>query len=156
MLIAIWVSTLIVLLISYRKDKKRTYQSLNKSFVSLKNLSPGLLGMIAFVGLILAAVPEDDLVRVFNVHGVWGFILVSFIGAIVTIPGPIAFPLAGTLLSMGAAPASLASFITTLTMVGLVSSPLETSYFGIRFVVMRQTLSFFAAIAIGLIMGVFL
>lgn len=156
MLLIIWVTTLIVLLISYRKDKKRTYQSLNKSLVSLKNLSPGLLGMISFVGLVLAAVPEDDLVRLFNIRGVWGFILPSIIGAIVTIPGPIAFPLASSLLNMGAAPAVLASFITTLTMVGLVSSPLEISYFGIRFVVMRQALSFVAAIAIGLIMGAFL
>jgi uncharacterized membrane protein YraQ (UPF0718 family) len=57
---------------------------------------------------------------------------------------------------MGAAPAALASFITTLTMVGLVSSPLEVSYFGLRFTVIRQTLSFVAAVAIGLILGVFL
>lgn len=156
MLMIIWTTMLIVLLISYRKDKKRTYQSLSKSLVSLKNLAPGLLGMIAFVGLTLAAVPEENLVRIFTVHGAWGFVLVSLIGAVVTIPGPIAFPLAGTLLNMGAAPAVLASFITTLTMVGLVSSPLEISYFGIRFVVMRQALSFVAAIAIGLLMGVFL
>lgn len=156
MLWLIWIITFVALLLSFRKDRKRTLESLGRSLVSLKNLSPGLLGMIAIIGLILAAVPEDTLVGLFTVNGVWGYILVSLIGAIMTIPGPIAFPLAGALLNMGATPAVLASFITTLTMVGLVSSTMEISFFGVRFTVMRQAFSFIAAIAIGLIMGVLL
>ena len=58
-----------------------------------------------------------------------------------------------SLLGMGASPAALAAFITTLTMVGIVSSPMETGYFGWRFTLLRQSLSFAAAIAIGLLMG---
>jgi uncharacterized membrane protein YraQ (UPF0718 family) len=156
MLAFIWLAAISALAFSYFKDKKSTLTSIKRSFISLKNLAPGLIGMIAAVGLVLSIIPEEQLIRLFSIHSLWGFILVSLAGAIITIPGPIAFPLAGALLTMGAAPAALASFITTLTMVGLVTAPLEASYFGTRFVVLRQSLSFIAAVAIGLIMGVLL
>jgi uncharacterized membrane protein YraQ (UPF0718 family) len=149
----LWASAIVAVAISYRKDRARTLKSLSKSLESLRNLLPGLLGMIAFVGLALAVVPKELLIRLFAVHGMGGLALVSLIGATVTIPGPIAFPLAGALLKMGAAPAALASFVTTLTMVGIVTSPLEASFFGVRFTVIRQALSFVAAVLIGTIMG---
>jgi uncharacterized membrane protein YraQ (UPF0718 family) len=149
----IWMAAISALAFSFWKDKTRTVASIKRSFASLKNLAPGLLGMIAAVGLALAVIPEEQLIRLFSIHSLWGFILVSLTGAVVTIPGPIAFPLAGALLSMGAAPAALASFITTLTMVGLATAPLEASYFGSRFVILRQSLSFLAAVVIGLTMG---
>ncbi len=153
MLAFIWVFTLSALLLSFFKNQERTLASLRQSFVSLKNLMPGLLGMIAVVGLVLAVVPEEQLVRLFSIHNIWGFILVALVGALITLPGPIAFPLAGALVNMGAPPAALASFITTLTMVGIVTGPLEASYFGFRFVILRQSFSFVAAVLIGLIMG---
>lgn len=156
MLKIIWILTLIAVVISYRKDKPKTLKSLGKSFESLKALSPSLLGMIAFMGLTLALVPENQLAHLFTLKGIWGFVFVSMIGAIMTIPGPLAFPLAGALLKLGANPATLASFVTTLTMVGLASSSLEISHFGKRFTILRQFFSFIAAIAIGLILGVLL
>lgn len=156
MFMIIWIGTAFAITISYRKDRKRTLFALKRSLDSMANLLPGLLGMIAAVGLVIAVVPEKQLVQLFSLKGVCGLALVSIAGAIVTIPGPIAFPLAGALLRMGAAPSALASFITTLTMVGLVTAPLESSFFGARFVMMRQFFSFISAVVIGLIMGALL
>lgn len=153
MLALTWSSVMVILALCYGKNPNRTISSLKKSLISAKALLPGLLAMIAFVGLLLAAFPEEQLIRLFALRSLWGFILVSLVGALVTIPGPIAFPLAGALLERGASPAILASFITTLTMVGLATAGIEISYFGARFTLLRQGLSFFAAIAIGLIMG---
>lgn len=156
MVYTIWLLTIFIWMVSYRKDKTRTLIALKNSFRALQNLAPGVLGMVVLVGLILAIFPKESLVMLFTHKGLFGFFIVSLIGAIVSIPGPIAFPLAGALLKIGASKAILASFITTLTMVGIVSSPLEISYFGKRFTIMRQVFSFVAAIMIGLIMGVFL
>lgn len=153
MLIMIWAITFTATLASFHKDKKRTFESFRKSASHLKKLSPSLFGMIVIVGLILAAVPEESLSQLFSMKNVWSFIFVSLIGAVMTIPGPIAFPLAGSLLRLGVEPAILASFITTLTMVGLTSSPIEISYFGKRFTILRQGLSFISAVVIGLLMG---
>jgi uncharacterized membrane protein YraQ (UPF0718 family) len=156
MLTFIWIIAFSVLAISYRKDRARTLAGVEKTFRSLGKLSPTLLAMVVFVGLALAAVPAERLAALFAIKGVWGFVVVSLVGAVVTIPGPIAFPLAGALLHMGAAPAILASFITTLTMVGLTTAPMEISYFGARFTALRQFFSLLAAIAIGQVMGVLL
>jgi uncharacterized membrane protein YraQ (UPF0718 family) len=156
MVYIIWFITFVIFIISYRKDKKQTLKAFGNSIRALQNLSSAVLGMVTFVGLILAIFPQENLAIIFNYKGVLGFAIVSLLGAIVTIPGPIAFPIAGALLKMGVSKAILASFITTLTMVGIVSSPLEISYFGKRFTFMRQVLSFIAAIFIGLIMGAIL
>jgi uncharacterized membrane protein YraQ (UPF0718 family) len=156
MVYIVWLITFVIFIISYRKDRKRTLKALDNSIRALQNLSSAVFGMISLVGLVLAIFPKESLAIIFNYKGVLGFAIVSLLGAIVTIPGPIAFPIAGALLNMGASKAILASFITTLTMVGIVSSPLEISYFGKRFTFMRQALSFIAAIFIGLIMGAIL
>ena len=148
--------TAVALLASWRCDPARTTLALRTSIRSLKALAPGVLGMIGLVGLMLALIPQEAVVRLFAVEGLPGFVLISLVGAFISMPAPIAFPLAGSLLKMGAAPASLAAFITTLTMVGFVSAPIEVSYFGIRFTLLRQSLSLAAAIAIGLLMGVVL
>lgn len=156
MIFFIWGLTILLIAFSFHKDKTKTLIALRSSVGALRKLSPAILGMVILVGFILVVFPKESLVLIFNHKGLYGFVLVSLLGAIVTIPGPIAFPLAGALLQMGASKDLLASFITTLTMVGLVSSPLEIMYFGRRFTIMRQGLSFIAAIIIGLIMGALL
>ena len=139
--------------LSFFKDKDRTKKALIFSYKSLKNLIPGVLGMIGLVGLVLALVSPETLRMIFTYKGIQGLALVSLIGAIVTIPAPIAFPLAGSMLKIGASYGTIASFVTTLTMVGLMTAPLEATYFGKKFTFMRQALSFLAAVCIGLIMG---
>lgn len=149
-----WSITAAALLLSWLKNPERTRAALRTTIKSLKGLAPTILGMISLVGLLLALLPPEVLTRIFTIKGVTGIATVSLVGAVLTIPAPIAFPLAGTLLTLGAAPAALATFITTLTMVGIVSAPIEISIFGVRFTLLRQALSFGAAIVIGLLMGV--
>lgn len=156
MVIVIWSITFLALIISLIKDKERTMKAIKHSIKSLKNLTSGILGMIGMVGLMLAIIPPETLRVIFTYKGLMGFVIVSGVGAIVTIPAPIAFPLAGSLIKIGASYSTIASFITTLTMVGVVTAPLESSYFGKKFTFYRQFLSFIAAIIIGLIMGVFI
>ena len=88
--------------------------------------------------------------------GLVGFSVIASWAQSITIPGPVAFPLAGTLLKLGASLPALAVFVTTLMMVGIVTAPMEISYFGKRFVIMRQALSFILAVIIGTVMGVIL
>ncbi len=148
--------TAVALLLSWWCDREKTHRALKIGAKSLHLLLPKILGMIALVGLVLALVPPELITKLFSFRGIGGFVLVAAIGAIITMPAPIAFPLVGSLLRLGAAPATLATFVTTLTMVGVITAPIEISYFGRRFTVIRQSLSFVTAIIIGLLMGVFL
>ncbi len=147
---------LIALIISFWKDRVRTRKALLLSYRSFMALVPSLLGMIGLVGLVLALIPSDLLGNLFKSHDIEGFVLIALVGAIVTMPAPVAFPLAGSLLKLGASLPALAAFITTLTMVGLVTAPMEMAYFGKRFTIVRQSLSFVLAILIGVLMGVFI
>jgi len=154
--LALVAITVLALAISQAKDPERTRQALRIARRSFVALIPGLLGMTALVGLVLAALPPQVLSDLFRHDGPLGFLLVTVAGAVVTMPAPVAFPLAGSLVKMGASLSSMAAFITTLTMVGLVTAPLEAAYFGRRFTIWRQGLSFILAVGIGVAMGVVL
>jgi uncharacterized membrane protein YraQ (UPF0718 family) len=140
-------------LFSYTKDHEKTRKALTSSLRSFMGLVPFLLSMTALIGLVLALLPPGMLAEVFSHHGAAGFWAISLVGALVTMPAPVAFPLAGSLLHQGVSLSALAAFITTLTMVGIVTAPMEIAAFGRRFTIIRQTLSFILAICIGAVMG---
>jgi uncharacterized membrane protein YraQ (UPF0718 family) len=144
------------LLASWWADPRRTREALQLGARSFRALLPKVLGMVGLIGFVLALVPPELLQRLFALGGPGGFLAVAALGSVVTMPGPIAFPLVGSLARLGAPPATLATFVTTLTMVGVVTAPMEVSHFGRRFTLLRQGLSFGAALVIGLAMGVFL
>lgn len=148
--------TAIILLVSCLADRDKTIKALTIARKSLLAITPRVLAMVLLVGLALALVTPDQISRLFQVKGVAGFSLVALVGTVITIPAPIAFPLAGSLVKLGASLPVLAVFITTLTMVGTVTAPLEISYFGLRFTVARQSISLATAVIIGLLMGLFL
>lgn len=137
-------------------DPARTRAALGLAGRSGLGLLPSLLAVLAGVGLTLAALPPAAVARLFEAHGLGGFFLLAGTGALLTIPGPVAYPLAGSLHRMGASLPALASFLTTLTMVGLLTAPLEVKAFGRRFTLLRQALSLAVALLVGGLMGVLL
>lgn len=153
MIALLWILALAALLLSWSQGRQRTRQALVLAGRSLGKLALPLLLMVAAVGLALALLPPQVIGQLFKLHGATGFLLISLVGALVTIPAPVAFALAGSLLEMGASPAALAAFITTVTMVGVVTAPLEAAHFGRRFTLIRQTLSLAMALTVGLAMG---
>lgn len=147
---------LVALLFSFAKDRERTFKALLMGGRSLLVLVPSLLAMASLIGLVLAITPADTIARLFSSQGAGNFILIAMLGSVITMPAPVAFPFAGSLLKLGATLPSLAVFITTLTMVGIVSAPLEIEHFGARFTIARQVMSFVLALVIGVLMGAIL
>ena len=142
--------------VSWFLDRGRTRAALSLAARSGLGLLPPLLALVALVGLTISAVPASAIGELFQAHGTVGFFLLAGLGALLTVPAPIAYPLAGSLHEMGASLAALASFITTLTMVGILTAPLEIKSFGRRFTAIRQSLSLVLALLIGAFMGVLL
>ncbi|HJV21511.1 MAG TPA: hypothetical protein VJ570_02390 [Holophagaceae bacterium] len=138
------------------QDPARTRRALAQAGRAGLGLLPSLLALTAGIGLTLALIPPAALTRLFQGHGVAGFFLLAGVGSLLTIPGPVAYPLAGSLHQLGAGLPALATFITTLTMVGLLTAPLEVKAFGRRFTVLRQAFSLGLALLIGALMGVLL
>lgn len=138
------------------RDPVRTRRALAQAGRSGLNLLPSLLALTAGIGLTLALIPPTAIARLFQSHGALSFFLLAGVGSLLTIPGPIAYPLAGSLHQLGAGLPALATFITTLTMVGFLTAPLEVKAFGRRFTVLRQAFSLGLALLIGALMGVLL
>lgn len=129
-------------------------KAIRTALTSFLSLMPMLLLIVMMIGLLFAFVPEESL-REFlgDRSGPAGILLASAVGAILHIPALLVFPLAGSLIEKGASPAVMAGFITTLTMVGAVTLPLEIRELGVRFALWRNGLSLVAAVLVASLMG---
>jgi len=148
---------LLCLIVSFFKDKTKTKKALAVAVTSFFKMLPIVLMIIIFIGLLLGLLPPDKISKFIGEQAGWaGFFLIALTGAIMHIPSLLSFPLAASLLQSGAAITSVVIFITTLTMIGIVTLPLEIQYMGKKFTVLRNVISFIFAILIALIMGAIL
>jgi uncharacterized membrane protein YraQ (UPF0718 family) len=153
--LAIWVGTLIFLGISLAKDKVRTKQALKMALGMGKGMAASILSIIFAIGLILTLLPPTDIATfVSNQSVLLATVVAALFGTITLVPAFIAFPLVSTLVNAGVGVVPSVAFLTTLTMVGVVTFPLEKKAFGVKFTAVRNSLSFLFAIAIALAMGV--
>ena len=153
--LAIWVGTLIFLGISITKDKVKTKQALKMALGMGKGMVVSILSIIFAIGLILTLIPPTEVATFLGTQSVLlATIGGALLGTVTLVPAFIAFPLVGTLIHAGVSVVPSVAFLTTLTMVGVVTFPLEKKAFGIKFTAIRNGLSFLFAIAIALVMGV--
>lgn len=153
--IAIWAGTLVFLLISLIKDKRKTKKALKMALGMGRGMVVSILSIIFAIGLILTIFPPQEIARFVSGQSVLAATVVAALfGTITLVPAFIAFPLVGTLVGAGVSVVPAVAFLTTLTMVGVVTFPLEKKEFGVKFTAVRNGLSFVFAIIIALVMGV--
>ncbi len=108
-----------------------------------------MLGMILFVGLIVAFLSPEVISRILGGSSGWvGVLIAAIIGSVSLIPAFVAFPMAKILLDHGAGYMQLAAFVSTLTMVGILTLGLEIKFFGKKFTIWRNVLAFLFALVI--------
>lgn len=150
-----WITTGIALVLSLKKDKKKTINSMKMARNMMKNMIGEITAILFLIGLILTFIPPET-IKTFmgDSNQLLSVIGSALIGSITLIPAFVAFPLVGSLVDKGASIVPIAAFLTTLTMVGIATFSLEKKEFGVRFALVRNSLSFIFAIAISLVMGV--
>lgn len=154
--LAMWLFTGAFLVFSFVKNTTKTKQALKMAFGMGKGMVGSILAIIFMIGLILTIIPPENIAKfVGNQSLMLATIIAAAVGTITLIPAFIAFPLVGTLVNAGISVVPAVAFLTTLTMVGIVTFPLETKEFGLKFTLTRNGLSFLFAIGIALVMGVF-
>lgn len=150
----LYVITIVLLVISYYKDKKKTKMSLKKAWKSFENILPEFLGVIMLVGILLALLNPQVISQIIGNNSGWlGVIIGAVIGSITLIPGFVAFPMAAMLLKNGAGYMQMGAFISTLMMVGIVTMPVEIKYFGKKLTILRNFLSFIFSFIVAFIIG---
>lgn len=153
-----YILALIAFIISFFKDKKKTRTALKKAWKSFENLLPQLLAVILLISVLLTIVNTDVISQLIGRNSGWiGVFLSGLVGAITLIPPFVAFPTAAMLLEAGAGFMQIGAFISSLTMVGIVTIPIEINFFGKKLTLLRNLLafvfSFFVAFIISLVVG---
>lgn len=145
------------LILSLVASREKTKTALVIAWNALKRLAPSVLAVIAIIGLVVGFIPPKWIASsIGGESGLVGVLVAALLGSVLFIPAIIAFPLARSLLDLGAGVMAMAAFITTLTMIGFVFLPVEIKELGKRFAFLRNGLSFVAAVIIAVIMGLVL
>ncbi|MEN8615065.1 permease [Dehalogenimonas sp. THU2] len=143
--------------VSFFLDRDKTVAGFKKGWQMFRKMLLPLLNILIIVSVALYAIPPSAIDEYLGAgSGIGGFFVAAVVGSIAFIPPFISYPIASGLLQQGATYAVVATFMTTLIMVGIVTLPLEIQYLGRRAAIARNVLNFFAAIIVGLAIGVVL
>ncbi|HHV07511.1 MAG TPA: permease [Firmicutes bacterium] len=142
------------LIYSWFKDRGKTKQALKKGVKSFLAIFPSFATVLLVIGLMFTFISPDFISRLIgNSSGFLGMLVTSVLGAVTLIPGFVAFPLAASLIELGAGVMQVAVFISTLMTVGIVTAPLEIKYFGRKAVIWRNGLNYVFAFIVAFIIG---
>ncbi len=152
----LYIITGVALVISFIASREKTLRAVKMAARRFINILPVFLIMLILVSIAIFLVP-DDFIRVYlGVENRYLAVLsASLLGSAIIMPGFIAFPLAGLLLAEGVPYMVLSAFTTTLMMVGVLTFPVEKAYLGTRVTVVRNVISFFIALVIAVLTGIF-
>lgn len=149
--------TAVLLTISYVKDRNKTMLSLKRAWKMFINVLPQFISILFLAGLLLAAVSPETIQYVIGAQsGFRGMLTAALLGAVTLVPVLVAFPVAARLLQNGAGVTQTAVFISTLTMVGFVTLPMEIKYLGKKAAVLRNALAFLFSFAAAFLIGALL
>lgn len=142
------------LILSFIKDRQKTKAALMKALRSFENILPQLLAVLLLVGMALSILDEATISRLLGKEsGIIGMLIAAVLGAVTLIPGFVAFPLAASLLDAGAGYGQITMFVTTLMMVGIVTLPMESKFFGKKAALRRNAFAMIYACAVAFLMG---
>jgi len=147
----LFVFTLIAVILSFIASRNKTLEGLKMALNLFLNILPSFITVLIAVAFLLAFLPKEVLAKLLGEKSwAFGFVIAALLGSISLIPGIVAYPLSSVLIKNGASYPVIAVFITTLMMVGIVTLPLETKFFGSKVAFTRNLLSFNGALIIGL------
>lgn len=150
----LYISCTVLYIISLAASPKKTWMAIKSGIMMFLKILPQFLVIILVMTFVLFVFPPEKIVKLLSESNNWVNVFVaSIVGSIVVIPGFIVYPLAGILKSIGVGYAVLASFTTTLMMVGILTFPLEKQYYGTKLTIARNVTSYFIAITVSIVIG---
>ena len=158
-MIAVFINlfAFILLIVSFYFSKQKSIMSLKKALFKGLSLAPQLISLVFIIGIVFAFIPPE-LIKEY-LGGEFSLVQVgaaALFGSLMMIPSLLALPMAGSLIESGASYTPVAAFVTTLTMVGFVTIPVEVKELGKKITIYRNVLAVMFALIISLLIGVFM
>ncbi|MCC3144262.1 hypothetical protein LJ207_02870 [Halanaerobium sp. Z-7514] len=144
----------IATIISFVSNKEKTIQGLKVGWKKFSKILGTYLKLLIILSFILL-ISDQFIINYLGGQAPFvGLILGLIIGSITMMPGFIAYPLAGILVSRGVNYMVVAAFITTLMLVGVATYPVEKEFFGIKATIWRNIAGFLISALIALATGI--
>ena len=144
-----------LLCISLFFSPQKTWKGVQRGTKKLIKILPNYLKILVFLSLIMSFA-ENFIVQYLGGQNILlGSLLAIIVGSIVMMPGFIAYPLAGVLLTRGVNYTVIAGFIISLKMVGVVTYPIEKEYMGIKGTIYRNAASLVITVIITFLIGIY-
>lgn len=145
---------IVLTLVSFFKDKEKTKRALINGIKSFENIMPQFLSILVIIGIGLTILKPETISKLIgNDSGIFGVVLSSLVGSVIMMPTFVAFSTGNTLIQNGAGYAQVSALITTLTMVGVLTFPLEAKYIGKRGAFYRNFLAFLFSFVVAFFIG---
>lgn len=145
---------IIVIIISFFKDKEKTKIGIKNGLKSFENIMPQFLFIMIIISIVLCVVNPITISKLIGPKSnFFGVFLSSMVGSITMMPTFVAFSTGDSLLKSGAGIAQVSALISTLTMVGILTFTLEASYIGKKAAFYRNFLAFLFAFFVAFFVG---
>lgn len=155
--LAFWVIAILLFAYAFLKKRKKTFEAMKKSRRMMGGMLGEIIAIIGLIGIVITIIPPESISQVLGSDNtLMATAIAALAGSVTLIPAFVAFPLVGSFVDIGASIIPAVAFLTTLTMVGVVTFPLEKKEFGLKFSIIRNLFSFIAALCIAGLMGVLL
>lgn len=151
----LYIFTVLMLIISFVKDKKKTLQGIKLGLNKFNKILPSYLVMLIVISLILLISQKFIVQYLGQKNIILGTLTGVLIGSVTMMPGFIAYPLAGILMQEGVPFIILGGFVASLMLVGVVTYPVEKEYFGRRVTIMRNVMGVIISLGIAVGIGIF-
>ncbi len=139
---ALYVIAASALVASACADGRRTATALRRAASAFEGVLPVLLAVTLLSGSVLAFLGAEGVSRLVGRRSGWrGMVAAAAIGSLTLLPAFVAFPLAAALLERGAGFAQVILFVSTSTLVSVLTLPLEARTFGRKVALVRNALS---------------
>ena len=117
---------IVLTLVSFLKNKEKTKKAVINGVKSFEKIMPQFLSIVIVIAITLTILKPETISKLIGKDsGILGVLLSSIVGSIAMMPTFVAFSTGNTLLQNGAGYAQVSALITTLTMVGMLTFPLE-------------------------------
>lgn len=143
---------ILVLFKIFYKKKRETLTMIKNDFIStMKRYLLYVLSIVLIASIIQVIIPASVISKVLGEQNGWfAPLIAALVAAIFEGPTIVAFIIAEGLLNSGTSISAAVAFISSFSMIGMYSIPLEQSELGKKLPIIRFAVTFIACIIIGI------
>jgi uncharacterized membrane protein YraQ (UPF0718 family) len=151
-MIILYIITVVAVMISLILSREKTKKAFLVGAKKLWKITPPFITILIFVAVVLSFISKEMIADYLGkADSMISFVIAILLGSVTVMPGPIVYPLCAILVDQGVSYSVVAAFSVSLMMVGVVTFPVESAYFGKKMALLRNMTSLLIALAIAFV-----